>query len=55
VVDSETATPIYVIYLSWWVNLREKDHLEETDGDRGINKHGLSRNTMVGADWIDLA
>jgi hypothetical protein len=41
----------------WWRNLRERDHLEDPDGDGRTILSRISRkwNGGGGMDWIDLA
>ena len=40
----------------WWPNLRERDHLEDTDVEGGIILHWMLREIgWVDVDWINLS
>ena len=41
--------------MCWWGNLRERDHLEDSDVDGRITFKWISRKWDGGMDWIDLA
>jgi hypothetical protein len=38
-----------------WVNLRERDHLEDSDIDGRIILRWILKSGMWGVDWIELA
>jgi hypothetical protein len=38
----------------WWGDVREEDHVEDPDVDRGY-RNGSSRSGMGGVDWIDVS
>ena len=39
----------------WWGNLRERNHLEDPDVERGIVLKWIFKKWDGGVDWIDLA
>jgi hypothetical protein len=39
---------------SWWGNLREGDHFEDTGVDRGMILKLIFKKWDGGMDWIDL-